>query len=136
MRSSEKTLDQFDLLAQVVKSQLVGAFVSIAPAVVNFTQSIINVIPNIKQYLSSLLEFKEAFIFIAKALLGIKLISFSKSLVVASLVTAQLVTNFTLLGKALKGIGIGLAMGVVVESISLVKQYLDLKKSAQNYIES
>ncbi len=143
LRNSEKAVDQIDILTRIIKAQLITAFIQLAPSVINFTQGIVSSIPAMKELISSLSGIKDALVFIGKVVIGIKLVSFSKGLISMSksfAITAGAAAKFSasmvLMSKALKGIGIGLAVGVAVEALSLFKQHLDFKESVSNYLQS
>jgi len=143
LRNSEKAVDQLDILSRIIKSQIVTGFIQLAPSVINFTQRIVASIPAIKDFAAGLLELKDGFIFIAKTIISVKLVSFatglidaSKAIVTTSGAVTKLGIGFAFLARAIRGIGIGLAIGVVVKSLSLLKQHLDLKRNVKNYISS
>lgn len=143
LRNSEKAADQLDILAAIIKAQVVSAFVQLAPSVINFSQRVIGAIPSIKSFIAQLVEMKDSFIFLGKVVIGIKLATFaegmiilSRAFIVAAASGAGFLSSITLLSKALKGIGIGLAIGTLVEGLSLLKAQLDIKRNVEDFVNA
>lgn len=143
LRQAELAADKFDILASVIKTQAVTAFVQLAPSMINFSQQVITIVPRIKEFLSTLYDMKEGFLFITKALLVNRLVNFTtglvdaaKVLVTASASAAKFGTALSLLSKGLQGVGLTLAVMTAIDAISLFKQQLDLKHHVKSYLQS
>lgn len=143
LRQAELAADKFDILASVIKAQAVTAFVQLAPSMINFSQQVVATIPRIKEFLSTLYDLKDSFLFIAKALMVNRFINFttglvdaSKALIAASASATKFSTAISLISKSLKGIGLTLAVMSAIESISLFKEQLELKQNVKIYLQS